>query len=233
MDTEHAKQMLDHLRKPPPWSYTALQDYILCPRRYHRRRVVRDLPEEEKSEAQLIGTAVHEEFKAAIRRGRKLKQGFAQYEPLIAPLRKVPDHRIMTELKLGMVETGEPCDFFAPGVWGRGALDVVIFGDRDHALLLDWKTGKLKEDPFELSLQALLLRAKYPEMRRVTGHYVWLKTGRLGAAHDVSDTQSTLAGVKELMEEISGRLESGAWPPDENPFCRFCNVHDCEYVRKG
>lgn len=232
MNIDHAKQVLDHLRKPPPWSYTSLSDYIRCPRRYFRRHVKKDLPPEDKSDAQLTGTAVHEAMKAAIRRGNKLPSAFVGYEPLVAPLRKVPEHRILAELKLGMTVEGRDCDFFAEGVWGRGALDVVVFGDNNSALLLDWKTGKSREDPFELALQALLLRSKYPEIEKVIGHYVWLRTGKLGQAHDVSDTNSTRASVDELMEEISNRLESNAWPPDENPFCGWCNVHDCEYVRE-
>lgn len=230
MNKEHAQRVIDHQRKPPPWSYSNLSDYLICPRRYYRRHIKRDLEREEKTEAQTAGTEAHEAFKSAIRRGTKLPKALTSYEPFVEPIRKVPEGQRFAELKLGMTEAGKPCDFLDHDVWGRGALDVLILGRT--SVLFDWKLGKTREDPLELSLQALLLKAKYPDVTRIVGHYVWLRQNRLGKPHDVSDTVSTRAWVDEKLEEIAGRIETGAWPPDENPLCAYCNVHDCEYIRE-
>ena len=229
MNKDHARKMLEHQRRPPVWSYSNLSDYLICPRRYYRRHIKKDVEREEKSQAQLRGIDVHEAFRVAIRRGGELPASYAEFEPFVAPIRKVPEGQRFAELKLGMTQAGASSDFFDHDTWGRGVLDVVVLGRT--ALLFDWKLGKSREDPLELSLQALLLKAKYPDIVEIVGRYVWLKDGRLGKPHDVSDTVSTRAWVDEKLEEIANRLEYDAWPPDENPLCRYCNVHDCEYWR--
>lgn len=228
LNIEHAKKVLEFQEKKfPPWSYSNLNDYLICPRRYYRRHVLKDLPPEEKTEAQLKGTAVHEAFRKRIRRGDKLKDELAMYEPLLEPIMQVPVHQRMAELKLGMREDGTACDFFADDVWGRGAVDaVLILGET--AWLVDWKTGKMHSDPLELELQALLLKANYPSLERIVGNFVWLRNVTVGKLLDLSDTVSTRAWVDEKLEEIQSRTD---WPPDENYLCRFCNVTDCEYHR--
>jgi hypothetical protein len=205
--------------------------------------VAKDLPQEEKSKEQLEGTAVHEALKRRIKLREKLPEEYSNFEDICAEI-STTDHIKYCEMKLGVHHDNGPCDFFLSGVFLRGVLDLVLSyreGNSDAgwscaALLLDWKTGKKREDPFELEIQALLLKKKWPELAKITGHYVWLRDnggkGALGAAHDCSDTEKTLAKVKATEASMKARLVSKDWPPDDGPLCAWCPVTSCEHWRE-
>jgi hypothetical protein len=99
------------------------------------------------------------------------------------------------------------------------------------ALLLDWKTGKKREDPTELATNAMLVQAHNPQLTTIKGRYVWLKDGVLGEEHDVSDTASTWAAVNNTVEEIRDCQAENNWPKKQGPLCAWCNVFDCENNR--
>lgn len=223
-------------RRIPILSFSALNDYRICPRRFLHKYVLKDLPCEQKTPAQLDGTAAHEALRKRIQLREPLPVQFKAYEPLCGALLE-QDGAKLTELKLGVMANGQPCDFFDPSVWLRGALDFVLIRitnahDAAGALILDWKTGKQREDPFELAIQALLLRAKYPEFKRITGRYFWLKENFIGVPHEkVNNTELTWQSVCQDADSIARRVQTNDWPPDEGPLCAWCPVtkDKCEF----
>jgi len=135
---------------------------------------------------------------------------------------------VQVELKLGINQAGEACDFWAGDVWLRGKLDVVIMvGDAAH--LIDWKTGNpAYENSLELEIGALLLRAACPHLLRLSGCYVWLRENRLGNRYDLSNIESTLSIVRAIAADI----EAGKFEKVPGPLCGYCDVRDCEYNKK-
>jgi len=110
----------------------------------------------------------------------------------------------------------------------RGKIDATITNG-DAAFLPDWKTGSSKyENPFELEVQALLLRAARPGLKKIAGHYVWLKENRVGVVHDLSDFNATWVTINNKVEVIEDCMMSGDWPKNKNPLCGYCPVKDCE-----
>ena len=62
-----------------------------------------------------------------------------------------------------MTSKGAPVGFWDGATWGCAASSMPrLFSGATSALLLDWKTGKPREDPYELEVQALLLQAPAP-----------------------------------------------------------------------
>ena len=218
----------------PPWSYSMLNAYAICPRRFHHMYILKDLPREAESPVQADGNAVHDALKKRLRLGTALPEQFAHHEPLAAQVAGA-QRTMHAELALGCRWEGGkvmPCDMYADNVWGRGRIDVALM-DGDSALLLDWKNGKVREDPRELELQALLLRIKHPDLTRVTGAYVWLQKGEVGVMHDLSDFKATWNSLNRQLAEMELRLSKNDWPPDEGPLCGFCPVLKsmCEWKR--
>lgn len=213
----------------PVLSYTVLNDYRVCPKRFFHKYIAKDTPKEIKTGEQKFGTNVHEALRKRINLREPLPEEFQKHEKLCEEIEAAPGVRY-AEVKLGIDSSGHACDFFAPGVWLRGALDLVITNalspavKETAAVLLDWKTGKVWEDPFELAIQALLLRARYPDIQSIVGHYVWLRDNRLGAMHDVNDTEKIFRDVKGTASRITMRLASNDWPPDEGSLCPWCPV---------
>jgi len=207
---------------PIPLSYTSLNDYEVCPKRFYHKHLAKDIPPENKSYAQLGGTAVHEALKKRLKIREPLPEEFKQYE---GPCVAIESHDSIKhlELKLGVDASGQAVDFFGPRVRLRGALDVAMLSS-PVALILDWKTGKPWEAPFELQVQGLLLKAKYPDLKLLTGAYVWLKEGgRVGPLYKL-DAQKAWGDVCDRAASIAHRIKTNDWPADDGPLCAYCPV---------
>ncbi len=213
--------------KLPPWSFSNLRDAENCLRQYHHKHVLRDVPFEE-TDAPRWGNSVHSAMETRLKTGAPLVDGFASYETFVPA--KTNALRGLIEFKMGMRQDGTHCDFFDKVVWGRGKLDFALVNHEAHtAAIVDWKTGKLREDPDELEIFALLLKAKYPALQKIAGWYVWLKEMKMGRVYDLSDTNGKLANVKHRLSRIALAASTDSWEPRQGPLCGWCGVKSCEF----
>jgi hypothetical protein len=177
------------------------------------------------------GIHVHEALEAFLAQGEALPASLAHY----AHLYDFPPHgyTVQAELKLGITRSRQPCDFFDPDAYARGVADVVLTTSRrpDMAMLIDHKTGKVREDPAELELHALLLATHYPRLTTIKGWYNWLAANRMGSVHDLSDVDATWARLVRTQTSIeeAHRLGAAAFPPRQGPLCGWCPVTHCEF----
>lgn len=204
-------------------SYSFLNTWDTCHYRAWRQYIVRDLPREKKSKEQDWGDEVHSAFETRIRNKTPLP-AHMPWEHLVRP---IAERCVEPELKLGVTREGAPCDFFASDVFLRGVLDAPVWQGA-FAFIPDWKTGKVREEPYELEINALLLQAHHPEIRHITGRYVWLQRGDLGKDHDCSNTLRTWQKVHETMHTVETARE---FPKTKGPLCGWCAVKDCEHNR--
>lgn len=207
----------------PPWSYSLLSDFANCPKKAYHKYIAKDLPREEKSKEQLAGTAAHEEMDRKIKRGVYGSDHFAK---LVIPM---INNNATSEHKLGMTDEVTPAEFWG-SPWGRGVVDVLILKP-PVAVIFDWKTGKVREDPRELHQHALLIKANFPEVEKITGAYVWLKENRLGEVYGLSNTNRVFNGTKATMAEMQACLDRDHWQPTPNPLCGWCPVKKCQFNR--
>ena len=213
-------------------SYSFFRDFENCPRKAWHKFVERDLPRDD-TDATRWGNRVHKALAERIGGDDwgnypPLPPEVEQYEPYAATLeRRAAGIPMFTEYKLGMREDGTHCGFFDADCWVRGVLDTVIL-DVPLAWIGDWKTGKIREDAFELEVGAMLLKARYPDLRKISGNYIWLKPGQIGQRHDLSHTDATLDTVRRMMETV-GQLGDSEWSPRPNPLCGWCPVLSCEH----
>jgi hypothetical protein len=191
--------------------------------------VLRDI-ERVESQAQKDGIAVHEALARRLSKKTPLPAEYNLLNPLVAGFDILGD--LQTELKLGVRVDRSPCDFFAKDVWGRGALDVVMMRSDNTAMLIDWKNGKVREDPFELKVQACLLKAKYPQLEKITGFYVWLKVLEIGEQYDLSDTDAHWSAIIDRIIDIVRYQQLDNWPKIAGPLCGWCPVSACEHWKR-
>jgi hypothetical protein len=221
--------------KPVVYSFTMLNTADNCLYKAFRQYVKRDIPYVESPEM-LWGNMVHTAFEHRLG-GKPLpgevrnKDGTLQWpsmqhwEPLVSAY---VDRKALPEMKLGVTREGRPTGFFDKDVFVRGKIDATMING-PAAFLADWKTGNSKyEHPFELEVQAVLLRASRPTVQKIGAHYVWLKEDRIGQPYDVSDVNSTWAKISNKVEVIEDCMASGEWPKNKNPLCGYCPVRDCE-----
>lgn len=219
-----------HGLKLPVLNHTYLANYENCPRKAWHVNIARDLPQQEKTDAQDFGTFVHEQMALHINKHQDLPASLAALESFCHP---GPPYVLRAEGKLGMREDGSSCSFFAPDVWFRGAVDVHVKNPQQptYEVIWDWKTGKPREDPTELKRHALLLKALNPKLQRVTGSYIWTREAVFGRSHDLSNFEMTLQHLKTLERSIKHSLTYGVdgFQPDENPLCPWCPVLSCPF----
>jgi CRISPR/Cas system-associated exonuclease Cas4 (RecB family) len=206
------------------WSYSVLNKFLQCPHEAWHRYVLKDVPYAETPQMEL-GNEVHTALENRLK-GKPLPREYDRYEFFAQPLGRYEG--IQPEMKLGVTAKGVPCSFFADDVWGRGKIDVpIVVGD--SAVILDWKTGKVWEDPFELQVQAVLLKAHYPNLERIVGSYVWLADSRVGVIYDLTDTQKTWEKINRIMDEVGHRKKMGVWEKKPGKLCSWCPVKSCEH----
>ena len=208
----------------PAASYTFLNTWAICPHQAARKYIVKDLPREPQTPEMAWGNEVHTAMENRLKHKTPLPETMQAFEMWAVGLDKCV---VEPEQKLGITAAGRPCGFFDKDVYLRGKLDAPVLLRTDAMALLDWKTGKQREDPFELAIGALLLQAKQPEVRVIVGSYVWLKNGVKGPLHDVSDTERTWHTVQATMGEVQSAIDNKRFVKTPGPLCGFCPVRDC------
>jgi hypothetical protein len=209
--------------KPLVYSYTMLNTADTCLHRCYRQYVKRDIPYVETPEMKW-GNDVHTAFEQRLG-GKPLPMNMAHWEPLASVY---AERGARPEKKTGITKGGKPTGFFDRDVWLRCKIDATMLKGT-AVFLADWKSGGSKyEDPFELEIQALMLKAAVPQITKIAGHYVWLKENRVGQVHDLSDFNATWVKINNKVEAIEDAQVSGEWPKTKGPLCGWCNVIDCE-----
>jgi len=210
------------------WSYSFLDTLNTCPRQAYHKYAVKDLPYVE-SDAQKWGNLVHSAMEKRLRDKTPLPEQCAAFENYAQAVEAMPGIKFYED-KVGIDRNGDLCDFFAKTVYGRGKVDVQIVMEDGLGFILDWKTGKVKEDPRELEINAVLLTARWPAVRRWKGAYVWFKEGRIGPAHDL-DPEKASAEIARTMQVVDFLEKEGTpWPVRPNGLCKqWCAVASCPH----
>lgn len=214
------------IKAPTSWSYTFLSNFENCPRKAWHMYVAKDLPFQE-TEQMKWGSRVHKAMELRLKERKPLEQEMAVYEPFASAF---DGKNVMAEEWFQINIKGEVTAAFAKDTWGKGKADVVVLSG-DTAAIFDWKTGKVREDPFELRVFGMLAKARWPGLRKITGHYVWLGDQKVGAKHDLTDTGATYAGIREIWSRVEALDAETEWLPTPNPLCGFCPVKKCEFNR--
>jgi hypothetical protein len=213
--------------KLPVGSYTFYNNFENCPHKAWHMYVLKDLPRVESKEMKW-GNDVHKALEERIRDATPLPETMAAAEPLAAMVHALKDDcTLLAEEKLGIDAQGRAVDFFADNVWFRGKMDVTVVKD-DGAWILDWKTGKPREEPMELETNALLVKARWPHLEKIEANYFWLQTGKSGLRYTCDGHSRVFGKLQALENEMQGYAAKGEWPKRKNPLCGWCPVTACE-----
>ena len=151
-----------------PWSFSKVKAFQQCPKQFYHEKILKQYPFKE-SEATLYGTAFHEAAEEYIRDGGELDPRFSYAKGMLDALNAKKGEKLC-EIKMGLTENLEACNFFDGDVWFRGIADLVILNREDKlAWIIDYKTGKSARyaDKGQLELMALATFKHYPEVETV------------------------------------------------------------------
>ena len=207
-------------------SFTSLSVYKTCPRQYKARYIDRSVQFTAGAEAEW-GKQVHTAMEARIQsREYDMPDGMKKYaKPADAVLNWLKGYNIYTEEQLAIDE------FFQPTARGTatffGVIDFLAIRGT-HAVIADWKTGKVKQDTEQLQFYTMLTMLNHPMVERVTAMLVWLKhrsTTRADYTRD--DLSAFTAKFTERMYQVD---TDRTYVPQPSGLCRkWCPVVACEY----
>lgn len=220
------------------WSYSAMNTFNTCPRQYYAKYVTKEVPFKQNAAAKW-GDDVHKALEDAIKYGGSLPSNMAMYQRLLDAVKlraKKLDAELIAERPVALSRDLKPMSWFTKKtaktpVWFRLKVDVTVLR-RTYAELLDWKTGKMKDDPDQLHLYALVAFILHPELERVNVGYVWLKDGVI--TPPVTYTRDQLPDMLqywvdkyEVLEEAYVRDD---FPPKPSGLCHgWCEVTSCRH----
>ena len=208
-------------------TYTFYNDFINCPHKAWHKHVLKDVPFEITPELE-HGRKVHTALEDRINKGIDLDPDFLGHVNVVCEVfdslsEVIP---VRAEYFIGMRSDGTGCTWDDSKVWFRGKLDVAVMTPK-VAWLIDWKTGKPREDPFELECQAMLLHATHPSIIELIGEYYWVKEKRFGKRYELNPVKA-FERVMKLYNKVCQYENMMNWPKQSSPLCAWCPVKECE-----
>jgi len=201
--------------KPLPWTYSHLDAFETCPRKFYHLRVLRDVVEP-PSEHIKWGNTVHKAFENYISFGTPLPDEMKNFGGIANSIKALPGAK-KCELKLAIDRAFQPVSWW--DAWSRGISDLVI-EQPNKVLMLDYKTGKRKPSE-QLQLYALYAFAHYPQAKEVETAFVWLKDRRIDKEkfkrEDVPELWKPLLIRAKRLENA---YDSDKWPASPSGLCR-------------
>jgi PD-(D/E)XK nuclease superfamily protein len=215
------------MAKPFAWSFSALTRYENCPKQYFHLNVAKDFKDED-SEWAADGKIIHDGLYGRVVKGKPLPLPIRHMEPMAAKFANAEGEK-HGEMKLALNRKFEPVDFFAPDVWVRSVVDLLIIRE-NKGIIVDWKTGKVKDDFTQLMLTAGVLSRYMPELDIFEMVYVWTKS------REVTRKNITLSRLTEMWNgllprvgKIEDSIRTTTFPARESGLCRYCPVRTCPH----
>lgn len=218
--------------KVKPWTYSHLDGFESCPKRFYHTRVAYDVKEPE-SEHIKWGNSVHKAFEEHVALGKPFPDEMSAFTKIGSQLRAMPGVK-HCETKMAIDKAFKPVDWFSKSAWCRGIADLLVETPK-KVLLIDYKTGKRKPSE-QMALYALFAFAHYPTIKEVESGFIWLKEKKIDKETFKRDD------VPELWKPFltrASKLETAykedLWPARPSGLCRgWCPCTSCQFyeVRK-
>lgn len=218
--------------KPFTWSFSAISDFENCPMAYAAKRFYFSHKDGE-SEHLRYGNYVHKAMEDRLLKKTPLPADLAAHERFCAALENAPGD-LTAEVEMCLTKDLRPTGWFSKDACGRGKTDVDIL-QGNQMNIYDWKTGKEKDNPFQLEVFAAFKSIYYPEVEMFVPKFIWLKTGNVTPKTQVI-TKAQIPGIWDKINDKLHRMQQ-AWEYENFParpsgLCGWCPVAaDCSHRR--
>lgn len=223
----------EHVSKAFAWSFSALDMFEVCKKKYYHIRVAKSHKDADNSAA-ADGKFIHDAMYQRVIHGKPLPITLRQHEAIAARF-AAADGEKHGEMRLALNDKFEPRDYFAKDVWVRVVIDLLIVKGTT-ATLCDWKTGKKKDRFDQLKLSAAVLSRYMPEITEFKLAFIWLKDSDISLYPGKDDKPFTKDSMKAVwleylprVQEIKKAMATTEFPATEGPLCGWCPVTSCPH----
>lgn len=209
------------------WSFSRLNDFETCPKKFNLKYIQKVFPKFDSTAKHLVhGREVHDQLEQALKTEIIVGDHLKFLLPLLTSIRRSPMYK--AELQIAFDVHLNQVDWFAPNVWCRVIFDVICSPDNKCVVVIDWKTGKVKDKMRDqLALFAAAAMTMFPEAERVLTAYVWADHPHAPptyAEYCRKDLDSLWREFGDRSELIQLSNSSGSWPAKPNYLCRWCDA---------
>lgn len=224
-----------------PITPTLLNTFLTCPRQYEAKYITKEVVFQQ-NEAAAYGDRIHKAVEAALKLNAALTPEAMYMQPLVNWCRSLaaqPGVEMLVEESLAVTRELLPCGWFgdkARGLpaWQRGKADVFFI---DHTnkmnIIVDWKTGKPKDDKTQSHLLSLCA-TKRTGYSKSSCLWVFCAKDDLYAQTidliDLTPINEHLANVRAYEQAC----KDNAFPALRNGLCgKWCDVTSCIHNGKN
>lgn len=120
----------------------------------------------------------------------------------------------------------QPVDWFASDVWIRSIADVLVVNGAT-AYCVDYKTGKVKDNPTQLQLFAAMVMWHFPQVTAVKTSFVWLKFNEVtNVTYERRFLESLWNGLSPRFKKVQEVIDLGVFKAKPSGLCPWCPAKD-------
>jgi PD-(D/E)XK nuclease superfamily len=207
-----------------PVTPTSLGTFLTCPRQFEAKYITKEVVFQETA-ATIYGTAMHTALENRLCHMTPLPAEFASLESYANRVYNAPGD-LYVEHKLAINKSGKTCPWKDRHI--GGIADVLIVNGA-NAVIIDWKSGKHKEDPLQLTILAKCVFANFPKVQNISASLVFFKSNS-SYPFVTKRTEFTTAQLDKDIFEYDISQQQGHFLPKKNGLCReWCDVVRCEF----
>lgn len=208
-------------------SFSRLSTFEQCPAKFDYLYVSKSC-RDSGSEASEYGNRVHEVLELygkgeldVDNLGLEGKQTLKRWGHLVDKINSRSGEKYY-EYQMAVDQGLAPCDWMADGAYIRSIADVLIV-DGDRAYCLDYKTGKVKDNPTQLQLFAAMVFWHFPEVKTVKTSFIWLKFDEVtNATYSRTHLNALWSGLKPRFDDVIDTVDLGMFKAKPSGLCPWC-----------
>lgn len=209
------------------WSFSGNSMHDLCPKKYFHIRVAKDFKDEDSAESD-EGKIIHKVLHRRVIDGVALPLQQRHFEAMVAPFAATKCEKA-GEIKLCLNRKFEPVDYFARDAYCRSIIDLLMLPRKTHAIIVDWKTGKVKDDFEQIELAAAMLDCLMPELLTFELVFGWVRHRKFTRK---SITKADLPAIWKRNLDKANAIEQATlttnFPAKKSGLCKgYCPVSTC------
>lgn len=216
--------------KPTAWSFSRLNSYETCPKKFWHTSVRKDVIEPE-SEHMRYGKEVHKALELRVGNERPLPINLRHLEKHASKLASAKGQKL-TEQQLAIDSNFEPCDWFSKQTWCRAIIDLAVVNP-PHAVVVDYKTGKISDDFTQLRLAGTLLMLHMPEIHTVDLCFLWTREKAITRDEKRltrNDIKTVISSLMPRIRKYEKAHKTESFPARPSGLCkRHCSVTKCPH----
>lgn len=215
------------MSKPMAMSYSRLSTFEQCPAKFDYLYVTK-LVRDAGSEASEYGNRVHEVLELYGKGeldpdslGLEAKQTLQRWGSVVDSIKNKSGEKYY-EFNMAVDKDNRPVDWFSSDVFIRSIADVLVV-DGSVAYCLDYKTGKVRENPTQLQLFAAMVFWHFPEVETVKTSFIWLKFDEVtNASYQRKYLSALWDGLKPRFDKVQETIDLGVFDTKPSGLCPWC-----------